>query len=232
MLALTLRNLFRFALWLLTERQLEGLDNIPDPPYIFAINHLGLFDVPLVYGHVGGPHIIGWAAEKYEYHPIFGPLLRAGGAIFIQRGLVDRQALDAAVRAIKNGKAFGMAPEGTRSESAELARGKTGVAYLAAESGAPVVPAAITGTEKVGRELRRLRRPTLTMRIAPPLELPPVSDQQRSKDLRRNADEVMCRIAAMLPPSYRGVYADHPRTHALLDADYGPKRPVPLDAET
>lgn len=232
MLALALKNLFRFVLWLLTQRQIEGVHNLPDPPYIFAINHLGVFDVPLVYGHVGGPHIIGWAAEKYEYHPIFGPLLRAGGAIFIQRGLVDRHALDAAVQAVKNGKAFGMAPEGTRSATAELGRGKTGVAYLASESGAPVVPTAITGTEKVGRELRRLRRPTLTMRIGPPLDLPPVSDRRRSQDLRRNADEVMCRIAAMLPSAYRGVYAGHPRTGSLLEAGYGPDQPVSLDEQS
>lgn len=223
----SLKNLFRFVLWVLTRREIEGLNNLPQPPYIFAINHLGVFDVPLVYGHVGGPHIIGWAAEKYEYHPIFGPLLRAGGAIFIRRGLVDRKALDAAVQALKSGKAFGMAPEGTRSPTAELARAKTGVAYLAAESSAPVLPTAITGTERVGRELRRLRRPTLTMRIGPPLTLPPVSQEHRSRDLRRNADEVMCRIAAMLPPAYRGEYADHPRTLALLQAGYGPSQPSP-----
>lgn len=228
MLANSLKTLFRAALFLLTRQELEGLNNVPEPPYIFAINHLGVFDVPLVFGNIGGPHVIGWAAEKYERHPLFGPLLRAGGSIFIQRGLVDRRALDAAVEALRGGKAFGMAPEGTRSSTAALARGKTGVAYLASESEAPVVPAAITGTEAVSRNLRRLRRALLTMRVGPPLALPPVSESERSADLRRNTDEVMCRIAAMLPPAYRGLYAEHPRTLALLEAGYGPQRNVPL----
>lgn len=228
MLARSLKHLFSAVLAVLTRQEIEGLENVPEPPYIFAINHLGTFDVPLVFGTIGGPHIIGWAAEKYEYHPIFGPLLRAGGAIFIKRGLVDRKALDAAVAALKSGTAFGMAPEGTRSDASALARGKTGVAYLAAESGAPVVPAAITGTERVGRKLLRLQRAKLTMRIGPPLQLPPLTGENRSRELRRNADEVMCRIAAMLPPEYRGAYAEHERTLSLIEAGYGPQQAVPL----
>jgi 1-acyl-sn-glycerol-3-phosphate acyltransferase len=220
-LARALKAFFQFGLFVLTHQQIEGEQRIPQPPFIMAINHLGLFDVPLVYGHFGGPHITGWAAEKWEHNLVYGTLLRSGGAIFIQRGAVDRRALDAAVRWLQTGKAFAMAPEGTRSPTAALARGKTGIAYLAHGADAPVVPCAVTGTEVVAASLRRLRRPLLTATVGDPFRLPPLPEQDRAAGLRRNTDEVMCRIAAMLPPSYRGYYADFPRTRSLLEAGYG-----------
>lgn len=208
--------LFRTLMAVMTRQEVEGLENMPDPPYILATNHLGTLDVPLIYSNVGGPHMIGWAAEKYERHPIFGPLLRSGGAIFIQRGQVDRDALQKAVEALKSGKAFGMAPEGTRSPSRALIRGKTGIAYLAHEADVPIVPVAVTGTEKAVESWLRLRRPRLRLRIGKPFKLPPLPKENRTEALRRNTDEVMCRIAALLPPEYRGVYADHPRLKELL----------------
>lgn len=218
---LALRAVFRFVTSLVARQSVEGRHRIPDPPYILAVNHLGLFDVPFVYGQLGGPHITAWAAEKWENHLLFGTLLKAGRAIFIQRGKVDRRAIKAAVDWLNEGNAFALAPEGTRSDNAALARGKTGVAYLADESNAPVVPVAITGTEAVGRQLLRLRPARLHCRIGHPVRLPPVSKDERMVDLRRNTDEIMCRLAALLPPSYRGSYADHPRTAELLAAGHG-----------
>jgi 1-acyl-sn-glycerol-3-phosphate acyltransferase len=212
---------FRFGLWLLTRTKVEGVENVPEPPYILATNHLGTLDVPFIYATVGGPHLVGWAAEKYEHSLIRGTILRAGGAVFIQRGKVDRRALDFAVQTLKSGKAFGMAPEGTRSPRHSLIRGKTGVAYLAAESGVPVVPVALTGTHRPYDHWKRLRRPLMTAHYGPPFNLPPLPENGRADALRRNTDEIMCHIAALLPPEYRGVYADHPRTLELIQQGYG-----------
>ena len=97
-----------------------------------------------------------------------------------------------------------------------MIRAKTGAAYLAHLTDAPIVPLAITGTEKAGRDLLHLRRPRLTIRVGIPFTLPPISDDDRSAGLRRNTNEIMCRIAAMLPPQYHGVYADFPRLRELL----------------
>lgn len=222
MLANLLLAFFRLGLWLLTRRHVEGLEHVPDPPYILAANHLGTLDIPFIYAAAGGPPLVGWAAEKYERQLIFGGLLRAGGAVFIQRGQVDRRALNFAVEALKSGKSFGMAPEGTRSRHHSLIRAKTGVAYLADEARVPVVPVAINGTERPFDSWLRLRRPLMTARFGPPLWLPPLPEEGRNEALRRNTDEIMCSIAAMLPPEYRGEYADHPRTRALIAAGYGP----------
>jgi 1-acyl-sn-glycerol-3-phosphate acyltransferase len=64
--------------------------------------------------------------------------------------------------------------------------------------------------------LRRLRRPRVKVRVGEIIQLPRIQANERSADLRRHTDEIMCRIAAMLPPGYRGFYADHPRLKALL----------------
>jgi 1-acyl-sn-glycerol-3-phosphate acyltransferase len=212
-----LRWIFNLLFSLLTRRDVAGRENLPrEGPYILAANHLSRLDLALVYGLIGDKSITGWAAEKYEHHPFFGLLLRMGGGIFIRRGEVDRGALQAAVEWLRAGKVFGMSPEGTRSSTGALIRAKTGAAYLINETGVPVVPIAITGTEHALPTLARLRRPRVSVRFGKPLHLPPVGPDDRMAALRRNTDEIMCQIAAMLPPEYRGVYADYPRLQEIL----------------
>lgn len=218
MFARILRWIFNAAFALLTKRELHDFDNLPaHGPYILAANHLSYFDLPLLYGLIGGPHVTGWAAEKYQRHPLFNPIVRLGGGTFIRRGEVDRKALDFAVDWLKRGNVFGMAPEGTRSKTGTLARGKTGAAYLANLAGATIVPLAITGTEVLMQTLMRLRRPRLIVRVGEPFRLPPLTHAQRAAGLRQHTDEIMCRIAALLPPAYRGAYANHPRLQELLN---------------
>ncbi|MEJ2011148.1 MAG: lysophospholipid acyltransferase family protein [Anaerolineales bacterium] len=214
-----LRWSFNFLASLLSRREVEGLENLPARgPCILAVNHLSIFDLPLVFGLIGGENVTGWAAEKYARHPFFGPILRMGNAIFIERGQVDRHAIEAAVAWVKRGNMFGIAPEGTRSRTGAMARAKTGIAYLASEVDVPIVPIAVAGTEATISCWLRLRRPRFLMRIGQPFKLPPLDEANRSASLRANADEVMCRIAILLAPEYRGYYADHPRLKELLAA--------------
>jgi 1-acyl-sn-glycerol-3-phosphate acyltransferase len=216
-MARLLRWIFNALFSLLARRDVTGLENLPaEGPYILAGNHLSRLDLPFIYGLIGDERITGWAAEKYERHLLFGTLVRMGGGIFIRRGEVDRGALETAVDWLRAGKIFGMSPEGTRSRTGALIRAKTGAAYLAGETGAPVIPIAITGTERALPTLLRLRRPRVTARFGRPLYLPLPPGEDRGLALRRNTDEIMCQMAAMLPPEYRGVYADHPRLKELL----------------
>jgi len=213
-----LRRIFDFLFRLLSRRSVQGLEHVPrQGPYVLVSNHLSRLDAPLIYGLVGGEHITGWAAEKYERHWLFGTIMRLGGGIFIRRGEVDRGALQAAVEWLRAGKAFGMSPEGTRSQTGAMTRAKTGVAYLVNETGAPVIPAGVWGTETAVGQLLRLRRPQVAVRFGRGFTLPALGEGERAAGLRRNTDEIMCRIAALLPPAYRGVYTDHPRLKELLE---------------
>jgi 1-acyl-sn-glycerol-3-phosphate acyltransferase len=92
------------------------------------------------------------------------------------------------------------------------------VSYLAARSGFPVFPVAITGTEDkvILANLIRLRKSPITLTAGKPFTLPPLPSKDRGEALQRYTDEIMCQIAAILPERYRGVYADHPRLKELL----------------
>lgn len=212
-----LRVTFDLGVRLLTHRQVENRENIPSQgPYILVANHLSYFDMPLLFGLMGGPNVTGWAAEKYERHLLFAPIVRMGGGIFIQRGQVDRKAMAAAVEWLQAGNIFGVAPEGTRSPTGTLQRGKTGVVYLAHEAQAPILPIGIYGTEKVFESWKRLRRPVFRANVGDLFYLPALDEANRAASLRQQSDEIMLRIAALLPPSYHGYYANHPQLKKFI----------------
>ncbi len=202
---------------LLTVRHLEGRSDLPGRgPCIVVANHLSFLDAVLVFALIGGEDLTAWAAEKWENNLIFGTFLRLGNAVFVQRGQVDRAALEHAAEWLRAGKVFGMAPEGTRSKDGGLGRARPGVAYLASVVDCPIVPIAHWGTETTMSAWLHLRRPRIEIRVGPPFRLPALDAADRSGSLRRNADEVMCHLAALMPAERRGAYAEHPRLRHLL----------------
>lgn len=139
------------------------------------------------------------------------------GGIWLNRQEIDTSALRAARDHLKAGGVFGLAPEGTRSGTGALIQAKTGVAFLVDQARVPILPVGVSGTWRIANEIFTLRRPRITVRFGEPFTLPPIDRSERDAGLNSNTDEIMCRIAALLPPEYRGVYADHPRVLELLD---------------
>jgi len=215
----TIRAIIRFLFEHFSRLEITGLENVPTQGgCILAVNHLGRLDPALVYAFLDREDVTSLVADKYLHHPFFSWLVNSLNGIWIHREDADFTALRAARNYLVSGGALGIAPEGTRSHTGALIAAKTGVAYLADKAGVPIVPVAVSGTEKATQELLRLRRPLLKARFGKPLRLPPLERGDRAAALQRNTDEIMCRIAAMLPPEYRGVYADHPRMKELLAA--------------
>jgi 1-acyl-sn-glycerol-3-phosphate acyltransferase len=157
-------------------------------------------------------------ADKYKRNLFIRPLIVAVGGIWINREEADVHALREARQFLKDGGMLGIAPEGTRSQTGALIQAKTGVAYLADKAGVPVIPGAVYGSESAIRQLFHLRRPAIHFQFGKPLMLTPLSRSNRDADLQRNTDEIMCRIAAMLPERYWGVYAGHPKLIELLNS--------------
>ncbi|MBN2548847.1 MAG: 1-acyl-sn-glycerol-3-phosphate acyltransferase [Anaerolineales bacterium] len=217
MLRTILGLIARLFFKLFSRIEVTGVENIPPQGgAILAPNHISRLDAGLVFIYMQRRDVTGLVADKYKSKPFFRWLIGAIGPIWINRESADFQALREARDYLQNGGLLGVAPEGTRSKTGALMRAKTGVAYLADKAASPIIPIAITGTEKFFSELKHLRRARLTLRIGEPFSLPPVERGERSEGLQRNTDEIMCRIAAMLPPSYRGVYSDHPRLLELV----------------
>ncbi len=221
-----MRGLFSVLIKLLSRSTAEGLENLPDSgAFLLAGNHMSMVDIPLGFAYLGDPNIRGWAAAKWSGHPLFAPIVHVGGGVFIRRGEVDRSSLREAIDWLKSGKPFALSPEGTRSRNGALQRGKTGAAYLAAEADVIVVPMGIIGTDQAFRTLfLKLRRPELTLRIGKPFKLAPLDENHRNASLRENTDEIMCRIANLLPSRYWGHYADYPRLMELQKTQSAPKQ--------
>lgn len=173
-------------------------------------------DAPLIFFLVDREDFTALAAKKHQKNPILRWLINGAGGIWLNRDEPDTHAIRVARDYLQKGGLLGIAPEGTRSRTGALIQAKTGAAYMADKSGVPVVPIAITGTEGNLKRVVLLQRPRIKVVFGQPFMLPPIDRNEREAGLQRNTDEIMCRIAALLPPQYHGAYAEHPRLKELL----------------
>jgi 1-acyl-sn-glycerol-3-phosphate acyltransferase len=213
-----LRWLIRFVVNLIARVKIDGYENIPqDGKFVIATNHLGRLDVALLFYALEGNFILP-VAEKYERHWLYGPIGDAMGAIWLDRFNANVSSVREILARMKAGGILVIAPEGTRSKTEAMAEGKPGVAYLAMKAGVPVVPVALAGTEDrvVTNRLSHLKKSEINIVVGPAFILPLVNGRDREAALRQYTDEIMCRIAALLPEKYRGVYAEHPRLKELI----------------
>ncbi len=214
------RAIIRFGIWLIADVEVHGLENIDlkRPGLLVATNHLGRLDAALVYILLDRPDILLPIAEKYRTSLFWRVVSRALNTIFIDRYNADIAALRACLNTIKKGGVVVLAPEGTRSPTSSLQEGKPGVCYIASKAGVPITPVGLWGSEDhlLDANLKRLRRSHITVNIGPAFTLPKLESRERAAALERDTTEMMCHIAALLPPSYRGIYADLQRTQELL----------------
>ncbi len=214
-----IRFIVRLLLHLIARVQVLGQENIPSSQgYVIAGNHIGRLDAAMPYFFLDRPDIIILVAEKYQKYAFTRGLTRLVNGIFIDRYNADVGALRQTLRRLQEGGILAMTPEGTRSKSGNLIEAKSGGIYLAWKAGVPILPAAITGTEDavVRDRFKHLRRLDIKVVIGKPFTLPQGNGRDREALLQEYTNEVMCRIAALLPPERRGVYAEHPRLKELL----------------
>lgn len=214
-----IRILDRWLVRMLTRLEVEGFERVPrEGAYIATGNHLGVLDPVLVYYLLDRRDIIMLVAEKYRRFTLARWLVKSVDAIFVERFSADFAVMREVLTRLRAGGVLIIAPEGTRSKSGGLQAGRSGAAYLAAKAQVPVLPVAVIGSEdqRLFASLKRLRRALVTIRIGEMFFLPPLPGEDREVALRRYTDEIMCRIAALLPPEYHGVYADHPRLKEIL----------------
>lgn len=213
-----LRWLVRVIIDLIARVEIQGFENIPENGgFVVATNHLGRLDPALLFYIMDGDFIL-TIAEKYEHHWLFGPLGNVVGGIWLDRFNADVGAIRKVLNRMKAGGILVIAPEGTRSKSEAMAEGKPGVAYLALKAGLPIIPVGLTGTEDrlVVERLKHFKKSEIKIVMGKPFNLPPIQRKDRDAILKQHTDEIMCRIGALLPENYRGVYAEHPRLQELL----------------
>lgn len=202
------RSLARFCFSLFSKWEVEGREAIPPKgPLIVVSNHLSNADPPVLAATMGRPlHFL--AKDGLFSSPVSSHFLRAVGVHPTAREGADVEALRWTMGLLRSDKVIGIFPEGTRSLDAQMKRGHPGAAYIAARSQAPILPVAITGTENVPG-FWRIAFPMTSMKVTfgEPFTLPVVEGKLSRPVLENLADMIMGRVAALLPPSYRGYYA-------------------------
>lgn len=194
-------------------------ENLPqNGSVLLTTNHLSLTDTPILLTITDRTDVVGIVAKKYFKKPFFKWILeKIGTIVWMDRENTDFSAVRQALEYLKMGAILGIAPEGTRSkETRGLLEGKPGAALLAARAKVPIVPVGIVGSEFIKSSLLKLRRAPVSINVGQPYQLPEFDHENRQMWLNQCTDEIMCRIGALLPPSYRGFYADHPRLKELL----------------
>lgn len=193
--------------------KISGKKNVPlGKPYIVAINHVSLYDPPFV-GVFWPEQVEAMGASDIWSKPGQNILAILWGGIQVHRGEYDRALFDTVLGALSAGYPMLIAPEGGRSHAPGMCQAKPGIAYVAEQSGLPVLPVGIVGTtDDFWHKATHGKRPLLEMRIGKAVQLPPVEGkgEARRESRQRNADLIMRHIAGLLPEEYRGYYGDSP----------------------
>jgi len=197
-----------------------GRQNVPKSgPVLLASNHLSFIDSVII--TLFAPRPVSFLAKDSYFNGggFKGALSRTFftsiGAIPVKRGAgqAAQDALDAGLSLLREGEAFAVYPEGTRSRDGRLYRGKTGVAWLALNAGVPVVPVALIGTDKVQPIGSKGIRPAkVTIQFGAPLDLSRHGKADSGRARRHATDEVMDAIAAMSGQARAKDYNETPAT--------------------
>ena len=194
----------------------RGLENIPgDGPAIVASNHLAVIDsfiLPLVMDReivfIGKSEYFTGTGLKGRATAGF---MRGVGTIPVDRagGKASEAALRTGLKRLADGGLFGIYPEGTRSPDGRLYRGKTGVARLALESGAPVIPVAMIGTDEAQPIGTRIPKPVrIGIVIGEPLDFSRYSGMESDRFILRSVtDEIMYSLMSLSGQEYVDIYA-------------------------
>ncbi len=187
--------------------RVAGRRNLPKRTgLIIASNHWSGVDPIMVCSSFWRP--VHWLAKVQLVKKMkYGWFFRAAAVIPIDRDAPRQESIDKAAAVIRRGGLFGIYPEGTRSRDGRLYKGYTGMARIAAATGAPVIPTGVMGTRESVPKGKLLPRPTkVEVRFGAPLRFSMVQGEDEKVALRRFTDEVMEAIAALTGQQIAGEY--------------------------
>ncbi|OGO21040.1 MAG: hypothetical protein A2Z14_12795 [Chloroflexi bacterium RBG_16_48_8] len=187
----------------------EPLAEVPHHgPLILVTNHTNILEVPLVYAALQPRPIGGFSAAKRWKVWWSRWLLNIAGAIPLHRGEADVNAMRKGLEWLNRGNILIIAPEGTRSYDGRLQRGRPGVVLLAMRTGAPILPLVFYGHEGFEENLKHFRRTDFYLSVGEPFYLNTKGEKVTQELRQKITDEVMYKMAALLPPENRGIYSD------------------------
>jgi 1-acyl-sn-glycerol-3-phosphate acyltransferase len=177
-------------------------------PLIIITNHTGQIEVPMLYAHLQPRKLSGWAKSETWNNKFLNWVFGVWGIIPVRRGEADLRALRAALRALEQGYIFGIAPEGTRNHNGILRRALPGAVTLALHTSAPVLPIAHWGGENFMQNFKHFKRTAFHIRVGEPFKVQVEGVKVTAEIRQQIVDEMMYKVAKLLPEQYRGDYSD------------------------
>jgi len=183
-----------------------GKESIPPyGPLLVVANHLSFNDPPVLVCSI--PRSLNFIGKQELFaNPVGNFLMRSFNVHPYDRSGLGVDAIRLALRLLDQGRMVMIFPEGHRSPDHTLQQGMPGAAYIAMKSQAPLLPIGITGTEKISAWRMAVPLTRFRVNIGQPFTLPNVEGTPSKEVVDSMRDMVMSRIAALLPPAYRGVY--------------------------
>ena len=198
----------RLLLRLFADWQVNGVENVPPMgPLIIIANHQSNFDPPLLSASI--PRRVYFLAKSglFMGHAVTW-FLRSYGAFPVNREGADIRAYRWVISQLRAGKPVVLFPEGTRSRSG-MNKAKAGIAQIALQSQATILPVGIVGTNRLGTWMR-VFNPTgkITVNIGQVFSVPPIEGRPSKELLESISDMIMQRVAVLVPDEIRGVYGE------------------------
>jgi len=177
-------------------------------PLIIVSNHINFLEPLVVYTHLLPRPMAFFAKVESWDNKLIGYLFDMWGGIPLKRGSADIGAIRLGLEVLETDTILAVAPEGTRSGDGVLGKGHPGVVIMALRSGVPLLPMACYRHEGFWDNISHLRRTDFRIAVGQPFTLQANGATVTREVRQQMINEVMYQMAALLPPSYRGAYAN------------------------
>lgn len=205
-----INSLIRTALNIFCKIDKSDLKKIPlAGPAILITNHVSTLEGPLFYVNLRPRKTIAMAKVELFDKFFTRTIMTTWDAVPIKRGAVDMQAMKSCFKVLEEGNFLCIAPEGTRSKTGKLLRGKAGTTLFATQKKVPIIPMVHWGIIDLGKNAKKFKRTAVTIKVGRAFYVEKKTEGKiTSDDRQKMADEMMYQIASNLPEELRGYYSD------------------------
>lgn len=183
------------------------LSKVPhEGPLLMMVNHTSNLEGPMLYAFLQPRNLHALAKQELWKNKFMAYLMEMWKSIPVDRENMGRATMDACFKVVEQGHILAIAPEGTRSKDGCLQEGKGGVAFIAHKKDIPMIPVAVTGFNEAKASFARFRRPIVTIKVGPVFEIKQKGGRIDADTRQALADEIMLRLAQLIPEQKRGHY--------------------------
>jgi 1-acyl-sn-glycerol-3-phosphate acyltransferase len=199
----------RFVFRIIFKVDTRPLAEVPlHGPAIIVSNHVSTLEGPLLYVFMQPRSLVALAKKELWDYRLTRFAMNLWGSIPVDRENMGRQTMEQCFAVLDKGNILAIAPEGTRSKDGNLQQGKAGVAFIAYKKQVPMIPIATLGFENFSKNIKRLKRTPITLVVGKPFELVQKEGRLDAHGREQLIDEIMMRLAMLMPPSQWGHYSD------------------------